>query len=401
VSLRRGACLGGLAVTVTVTVTVFPAPVPASAAVEQVLLPGPTPYPTPSPPLAAVGVVPTRPLPFTIHARVAERVHAGVGRDGEIVSLRALHRLTLTGKGDYLIVIGAPVEDVHAGPGSQSEPGLRIGQILWSGFSPGKKLLVADAELSAGAATRFLPLRLLVTRAGGRYSLTVTNATVLSETSYEGKGFPRQLATLLDRTRAQSLAGERLDSASVSVEGRVRQRPAHIAAPVAVQGVLRFPTVPTSVRGATLRGRSVSFSSVLGDAGPLSLRVDVRGGGTPHLRLVAEPTKLVRALAPPAASSWVAALRKRPIPSRVLLRTLIDTRTQLVRSDQYQAFLANPDPQGAAKTVYVYESAAAPTPKGSPSAESGSGNGDALVLTLALVGSVLGIGLALVIWAHS
>jgi hypothetical protein len=400
VSLRRGACLGGLAVTVTVTVTVFPAPVPASAAVEQVLLPGPTPYPTPSPPLAAVGVVPTRPLPFTIHARVAERVHAGVGPDGEIVSLRALHRLALTGKGDYLIVIGAPVVDVHAGPGSQSEPGLRIGQILWSGFSPGKKLLVADAELSAGAA-RFLPLRLHVTRAGGRYSLTVTNATVLSETSYEGKGFPRQLATLLDRTRAQSLAGERLDSAYASVEGRVRQRPARIAAPVAVQGVLRFPSVPTSVRGATLRGRSVSFSAVLGDAGPLSLRVDVRGGGTPRLRLVAEPTKLVRALAPPAASSWAAALRKRPIPSRVLLRTLIDTRMQLVRSDQYQAFLANPDPQGAAKTVYVYESAAAPTPKGSPSAESGSGNGDALVLTLALVGSVLGIGVALVIWAHS
>ena len=400
-SLRRGAWLGGLAVTVTVTVTVFPAPVPASAAVEQVLLPGPTPYPTPSPPLAATGVVPTKPLPFTIHARVAERVHAGVGPDGEIVSLRALHRLALTGQGDYLIVIGAPVEDVHAGPGSQSEPGLRIGQILWSGFSPGKKLLVADTELSASAAARFLPLRLHVTRVGGRYSLTVTNATVLSETAYQASAVPRQLARLLDRTRAQSLAGERLKSAYASVEGRVRQRPARIAAPVAVQGVLRFPTVPASVRGATLRGRSVSFSAVLGDASPLSLRVDVRGGGTPHLRLVAEPTKLVRALAPPAGASWAAALRRRPIPSRVLLRTLIDTRMQLARSDQYQAFLANPDPQGAAKTVYVYESAAAPTPKGSPSAESSSGNGDALVLTLALVGSVLGIGVALVIWAHS
>ena len=396
-SLRRGACLGGLAV--TVTVTVFPA-VSAGAAVEQVLLPGPTPYPTPSPPLAATGVVPTRPLPFTIHARVAERVHAGVGPDGEIVSLRALHRLALTGKGDYLIVIGAPVVDVHAGPGSQSEPGLRIGQILWSGFSPGKKLLVADAELSAGAAARFLPLRLHVTRAGGRYSLTVTNATVLSETAYQANAVPRRLARLLDRTRAQSLAGERLESAYASVEGRVRQRPARIAAPVAVQGVLRFPTVPASVRGATLRGRSVSFSAVLGDASPLSLRVDVRGGGTPHLRLVARPTKLVRALAPPVGASWAAALRRRPIPSGVLLRTLIDTRMQLVRSDQYQAFLANPDPQGATRTVYVYESAAAPTPKGSP-VESSSGDGDALVLALALVGSVVAIGAAVVLWAHS
>jgi hypothetical protein len=400
VSLRRRACLGGLAVTVTVTVTVFPA-VPAGAEVQQVLLPGPTPYPTQSPPLAAAGTVPTRPLPFTIHARVAERVHAGVGPDGEIVSLRALHRLALTGRGDYLIVIGAPVVDVHAGPGSQSEPGLRIGQILWSGFSPGKKLLVADAELSAGAAARFLPLRLHVTRAGGRYSLSVTNATVLFETAYQANAVPRQLARLLDRTRAQSLAGERLESAYASVEGRVRQRPARIAAPVSVQGVLRFPTVPASVRGATLRGRSVSFSAVLGDASPLSLRVDVRGGGTPHLRLVARPTKLVRALAPPVGASWVAALRRRPIPSRVLLRTLIDTRMQLVRSDQYQAFLVNPDPQGAARTVYVYESAAAPTPKGSPPVESSSGDRDALVLALALVGSVVAIGAAVVLWAHS
>jgi len=159
--------------------------------------------------------------------------------------------------------------------------------------------------------------------------------------------------------------------------------------------------VPASVRGATLRGRSVSFSAVLGDASPLSLRVDVRGGGTPHLRLAAEPTKLVRALAPPAGSSWVAAVRRRPIPSRVLLRTLIDTRMQLVRSDQYQAFLANPDPQGATRTVYVYESAAAPTPKGSPSVESSSGDGDALVLALALVGSLVAIGAAVVLWAHS
>ena len=74
---------------------------------------------------------------------------------------------------------------------------------------------------------------------------------------------------------------------------------------------------------------------------------------------------------------------------------------QLVRSDQYQAFLANPDPQGAAKTVYVYESAAAPTPKGSPPVESSSGDGDALVLALALVGSVVAIAAAVVLWAHS
>ena len=378
--------------------------VPASAAgsVQQVLLPGPTPYPTPSPPLLVNGASPARPLAFTVHAGVAERVLAAVAPDGQVVSVDVRHRLLLTGKGDYLIVIGAPVEGVQAGPGSQSQPGLRQGQILWSGFSPGRKLLVADAKLAAGPSAPFLPVRLRASREGDRYSLTVTNATRVSEVAYEGSAIARQLAGLLDQTRAQSLAGEQLESAYATIDGLVRKRPrpAQIAAPLQVEGVLRFPSPPSSARGGTLSGRTVSFSGVLGDASPLSLRVEVEGGGAPQLRLVARPTKLVRALTPPGARTWAAAVARHPIPARSLLRTLIDTRMQLVRSDQYQAFLANPDPQGANRTTYVYESAAAPAPKAAPASESDSGGG-ALVPVLAGLSVVLGLGAAVVLWAHS
>jgi hypothetical protein len=379
------------------------APASAAASVQQVLLPGPTPYPTQSPPLVAGSTSPTAPLPFAIHARADQRVLAGVDGDGRLVSLRVLHRLVLTGKGDYLIAIGAPVEDVRAGAGSESEPGLRAGQILWSGFSPGRKVLAAELQLRPRAALRFLPVRLHTAREGSRYSLTVTNATTVDEVAYEGNGFPRELARLLDRTRRESLAGERLRTAYASVDGLVgtRKNAARIVGPLRVEGVLRFPSTPTSVRGATVRGKTVVFSAVLGDASPLSLHVDVHGGGGAPRRLlvVARPTRLVRALAPPRAPSWVAAVRRRATPGRVLLRRLIDARMQLVRSDQYQAFLSNPDAQGTSSTVYVYETVA--PPKAAPTSRQGSDGGNGLVLALALVGSVLGVGAALVLWAHS
>jgi hypothetical protein len=396
VSLPRSVRLAGVAAALA-------APASAAASVQQVLLPGPTPYPTQSPPLVAGGAPPPASFPFAIRGRAVERVLARVGPNGKLVSLRVLHRLLLTGKGDYLFVIGAPVEDVRAGPGSDSQPGLRTGQILWSGFSPGRKVLAADAELRIREAGPFLPLRLRAVREGNRYSLTVTNATTVSQVAYAGNGFPRQLAGLLDQTRRESLAGGRLTTVYASVDGlvRVRKDAARTSAPLRVEGSLRFPRAPESARGGTVRGKTVTFSAVLGDASPLSVRVDVHGGGrAPSLHVVARPTKLVRALVPPGAPSWVAALRRRAIPADLMLRRLIDTRMQLVRSDQYQAFLSNPDPQGTNRTVYVYDSAAAPRRHAGPGSERDSGGGG-LVLALAIAGSVLGAGAMLMLWAHS
>jgi hypothetical protein len=396
VSLRRSVGLAGAAAALAV-------PGSATASLQQVLLPGPTPYPTQSPPLVAGGSPPPVSLPFAVRGQAVERVLAGVGPDGELVSLRVVHRLVLTGKGDYLIVIGAPVEDVRAGAGSDSQPGLRTDQILWSGFSPGKKVLAADADLRTSDAGRFLPLRLRAVRKGDGYSLTITNATTVSQIAYAGKGFPRQLAGLLDQTRRETLAGERLSTVYATVDGlvRVRKDAARTSAPLRVEGSLRFPAAPESARGGTVRGKRITFSAVLGDDSPLSLRVDVRGGGgAPRLHVVARPTNLVRALAPTGAPSWAAAVRRRAIPADVLLRRLIDTRMQLVRSDQYEAFLSNPDPQGTNHTVYVYQSAAAPRPKAASTPEPKSGAGG-LVLVLAIAGSMLGAGALLVLWAHS
>jgi hypothetical protein len=240
-------------------------------------------------------------------------------------------------------------------------------------------------------------------REGDSYSLTITNATTVSQIAYAGKGFRRELAGLLDQTRRESLADERLSTVYATVDGlvRVRKDAARTSAPLRVEGSLRFPAAPESARGGTVRGKTVTFSAVLGDDSPLSLRVDVRGGGgAPRLHVVARPTNLVRALVPPGARSWAAAVRRRAIPADVLLRRLIDTRMQLVRSDQYQAFLSNPDPQGTNRTVYVYESTATPRPKAVATPEQDSSRGG-LVLVFAIAGSVLCAGAVLVLWAHS
>jgi hypothetical protein len=379
------------------------APAAALADVQQVLLPGPTPFPTASPPLATVSAPPWATLTFKIHASTDQRVRTGVDARGHVVSVHALQRLHLTGTGDYLIVVSAPVLDVRAAPGSQSQPGQRQGQILWSGFSTKRRLLAADATLRPRPVRPFLPLRLEARRDGNRYELSVTNTTTTGEIAFQGPADASNVATLLDRTRADSLAQRRLRPTYVRIGGLVSQRPAkvQIAAPFRVEGELRFPSAPSSASGGTLAGRTVRFAFVLGDEQPLARRILVEGGGEPRLRLEARPAAVVRGLTPPRrASTWREAVAASPQPAGPLLERLIEQRMALVRADQYQSFLSNPDLLGRNDTVYVYATAAA---LGQPASRSsdGSSGGGLLVALLAVGGSVLAAGAALVAWAHS
>jgi hypothetical protein len=385
------AALGALAV-----------PAAGAAAVQQVLLPGPTPYLTPSPPLVTGAAPPWANLPFRIHASSVQRVVVGVDGSARPVSLRVMQRLLLKGTGDYQFVVSAPVEDVRAAAGSESQPGLRRGQILWSGFASRRKVLAVEADLRPGPARPFLPVRLRAQRTDGGYALTLTNATPTSQATYTGRGFRAGLARLLDRTRREALSGRRLSPTYVALRGLVRvSGRVRVAAPIRVTGTLRFPQAPTAARGGTLHGRTVSVSTVLGDERPLTQTVEVDGGGgAPGVRLVASPTAVVRGLAPPRGRSWAEAVRRRPLSSDALLRRLLVTRLELVRSDQYGAFLANPDVAGANRTVYVYETAARPVRASAVPSRSGSGT-SALVVLLAAGGAVLATAVALVGWAHS
>ena len=269
----------------------------AQGPTQQVVLPGPVPYPTESPPLIGGGALPPGFLAFGLHVASIERIRVGVDASGRPAAIHVRQRLVVSGKGDYQLAIGAPVEGVRRAPGSQSEPGFRVDQILWAGFSPGKKVLAADVALSLRPSAHYLPLRLHLRREADGVSLTIVNVTTTPVMSYAGVVRGPEMAKLLDETRRASLEGARVKAAFATFVGVVHipRQPVTIEAPFRVQGELRLPG-----------GRPVSFSRVVGDGRPLSFRVRASGSGAPEVHLRAWPAPVVRMLQPPGASTWAA-----------------------------------------------------------------------------------------------
>jgi hypothetical protein len=359
---------------------------------QQVVLPGPVPYPTVSPPLTIPGGGPGSTVPSSVRVSSTQRVLVGVDGEGRPSAVRVRQRLMLSGTGDYQIVISGPIRDVRAAPGSDSQPGLRANQVLWAGFAPGKKVLASDVTLRPAPAAQFLPLRLRLDREPGSVALTVENVTTTPEMVYTGIVRPREIASLLDATRRASLAGVRVEAAYATFIGlvRVHKQPARIEAPLRVEGELRLAG-----------GAPVPFARTVGDGRPLRFTVRARGSGVPRVRLRAWPAPVEKLLRPPRGRSWAQAVARRSLPPAFLLQRLLETRMRLVRVDQYQSYLANPDADGRNRTVYVYETRTAQPRRAAPAPEPGSGGSDGLVLAVAVAASVLGAGAALVVWAHS
>ena len=389
----RGHGVLGSAVALSVFALAVTAGGAAQPVGQQVVLPGPVPYPTDNPPLLGRTPLPTVYLGPLLHISSTDRVVVGVDPDGRPVRVVAHQRLLVRGKGDYQLAISVPVEDVQAAAGSDSEPGLRTDQVLWAGFSPGRKVLAAKVTLRPRAAGKYLPVHLRLRREGDRVTLTVINTTPTGESLYAGTTHRAELAGLLDATRRASLAGQRLTGAYATFFGPVRipKRKALIEAPLRVEGELRLP------------GQApVSFSRTLGDGQPLGFRVEAHGNGTPHVQLLARPVPVVRLLRPPGAATWVDAVRRRPLPAAFLLRRLLETRMRLVRADQYQSFLSDPDADGRSRSVYEYETvAASPPPRVAPASSDGGGGSSALLVVAIALGSVALAGGGLVLWAHS
>jgi hypothetical protein len=373
------------------TALVLAAGAAAQPSTQEVVLPGPVPYPTVSPPLVGYGPAPPGFTRYVFHITSSQRVKVGVDEEGRATAVQVRERLGVSGRGDYQFVITGPISDVRRAPGSESDPGLRVNQVLWVGFSPGRKVLAADVTLRPRGAASYLPVRLKLRREDGGVTLTVVNATRTPVLEYVGFVRPRESAALLDETRRAALAGVRLRPAHATFIGSVTERLPHpsIEAPITVEGELRLPG-----------SAPVPFSRTLGDGGPLVIRVHAKGSGRPHVHLRAWPVPVDRLLRPPGASTWKAAVKRRHLPAASLLRRLLEARLRMVRADQYETYLSNPDADGRNRIVYEYETAAAPPPPPAAAPKRDSGGGP-LVVLLVLGVSVLGAGAALVAWAHS
>jgi hypothetical protein len=364
----------------------------AAERTQKVVLPGPVPYPTESPPLVGRGRQSNIYLAPGLQVASDQTVRVTVDDAGRPRAIEVAQQLKVKGKGDYQLFVGGPIADVRRGSGSQSEPGFRADQVLWAGFSPGTRALEADIKLRVPPAAPYLPLHLRLIREAGGVTLRITNATATPVMSYEGVVRPSEMARLLDATRRSSLAGERLKGAFATFIGAVRipRRPLRIEAPLRVEGKLELPDQ-----------EPISFSRVLGDGQPLSFEVHAMGSGEPQLDVRASPAPVVNLLRPPGAPTWAEAIRRRPVPGAQLLTRLLGARLRLVRADQFQTFLADPDLDGRSRAVYDYEKVAATMPKNVVVPDEGGGGSDILLIVLLVVGSVVVLGGGLVAWAHS
>ena len=358
------------------------APTAASAQQFRLLeLPGAGALPE-IPPLAPPQPPPTEtpPLRGTVFAR--ERILVGIDSDGTASSVTVTQELRIRSLGDYAFVVPAPASRVTAGPGSESRPGLRPNQIVWQGFSPGRKLLVAVAELRPRQSTFALPVRIRVdgspTRPGPfQLTITLENATSTQATVAIAPGVRADVAAGFDALRAAAGINRPLEGRTVRLRREPTGQRFEVWAPLALRGRIAFP------RGSVRNLTTAQFPRVLGrEAVRMTVRGEALRAVTPRLAVEAWP--LVRAALPPASATSLEAL---------MLGSLRYARTW-----QFQRFLANPDPVGPSTATYEYETAA-PAPTARPESRP---TDDRFGLPTALViGGLMLLGVGLVVaWSH-
>jgi hypothetical protein len=377
------------------------------------------PLTPPVPPTQGASGLPLTPSLFLGGLRTRELVDVGVDDDGTPRSVRVLQRILVRPSGDYVFSLPAPVLSVRPGPGTQSTPGQRENELLWQGFSPGRRVLVAWVELRPVESARVLPVRARVeTRVDGTVleagqrrsgeldvSLTVENVTSASARAFSAQAEPLSVAQALDELRRavrRDLAGE---GVFVRVLGPVQAVRKPIAAPLRVEGTLSFPPGTARLEGAP--DGVVRVSGLLDGLRRTKLRLVLRGRATnaspPRLRLRVTSQSLASQFTPPGGGTWVEAFRRGALGrnGRPLLDRAIALELTYARQRQYDMYLASPDPTGPSSATYLYRTVAAPRAERlPPSSGDGDGN-DVLWLVLAGIGLVLAVPAAAVVWAHS
>jgi hypothetical protein len=332
----------------------------AAPRANYVSLPSPFAPLSPSPPLGGGATATAEGFRHRIAATTA--VDVALDSDGSPFAVRATQRLDVRVLGDYFFTIGAPVLDVEAAPGSASTPGLRAASILWAGFNPGHRTLIARATLDAAASAAFLPLRIEVAPGG----VKLVNATGVTAGSYTADALVPPLARYLAQLKRQVARGQTPTSGGAYVTSK----------PIAT--ALRI-VVPLRVTGTV--GRRKVNAVVEGDA------LIVRGSGP--VRLTVTPAVPERLLHDPTTGQ----------SGRHLLERASRASLTLARMRQYQTFLGNPDPSGSSETTYTYRSASRPTPP--PIAAVAAPKRDWMTTIAVAAGLLVAAAGASVLWSRS
>lgn len=328
-----------------------------------------------TPPLAPNG---TGPLPlqprFVRRVSNEERVLVGLDADGTPNSVTVVQTSRLSRLGDYVFAIPAPVVSVLPGPGTESQPGQRTNQILWQGFSPGKRTLSARAELRLEESAPYLPVKVRVEPGDGQTTVTIENQTGVSVESYTGDIEPVSLAQVLARIRTAIRKNLFAEGLNVELRGRKTPTQVEIAAPLRVTGIAAAEGIPKK------------FSGLLDGVDRKTMRVTIRGSERPAVTFTVRP-----AAVPDRVTAKLGA------PAR--LAETIRLELTYARKRQFDQFLSSADPTGKSSTTYVYATAPRPATPIAPE----SGGSDSHTMGWVALGLLLvaGLPLAAVLWARS
>jgi hypothetical protein len=279
-----------------------------------------------------------------------------------------LQTIELKRLGDYVLTIPAPVLSVTPGPGTESQPGQRENQVLWEGFSPGRRVLAAWADLQVAAAVAGLPVEVDVEPG----EVTVRNITGARVPSFTADPVPASIAQVSARVRAAVRANVFAEGLNVALRGKQTPEPLRVAAPLVVRGVVR------------VTGERVPFSGVLDGVRRSELRVPIPDGDPKiEMRVRTADIDLSRPARDP----------------RALLAQTIELELTYARKRQFDQFLASPDQTGPSSSTYVYRTAPPrPAAKAAPAAGDEDYTVGWIVLGLLLLAA---LPVAAVAWARS
>ena len=312
-----------------------------------------------------------------------ELVTVEVAGDASLVRVSDQQRIQLSGVGDYHIRESGPARlaaglgDDHAG----DQPVLDSGDIVWQGFCPGNRQLVAEFLLDPQIEAAHLPLRMRLSFTGadgrptpllpglrvpgpGTVKLTVSNTTGQSSvlpTAVDGPA--STIAAALDRTRsvARSRTSARLPTVRTVLPADLRvtgasSRPITQTVPLRLSGTLRLRGGGSGRAGGS---GSVSIVALLRHGA--EFRLASTGPATVELDLRAVPALDPARLGPPSGfgtwSAW-AASKTTPGQRRTALDLLVRTAATGARASAYSPYLG-PGMGPAGSTTFHYVLAAA------------------------------------------
>ncbi len=341
----------------------------AAAVTPVISLPWPPSVLPRVPPLApeTSGVLPLQPR-FFRQLSNRERIVVGLDEDGKPNSVRALQTIVLKRLGDYVLAIPAPVRSVTPGPGTESQPGQRENQILWEGFSPGRRVLAAWADLRVADSVAGLPVEVNVDPG----EVTIRNATAVTVPSFTADPVPTSIAEVSARVRAAVRANVFPEGLNVLLRGNQTREELRVAAPLDVEGTVNID------------GKRVPFSGRLDGLRRSELRVPITDG-EPKVEFQVRTADIDL---PPQARD-----------PRALLAQTIKLELTYARKRQFDQFLASPDQTGPSSATYIYRTGPPPrTETLIPYGENEDHTVGWIVLGLMLVAA---LPVAAVAWARS